>query len=386
MTDYEVRPFRPADREPYLDLYETVFGARPSAEWFEWKYGTGNPYVDEPPIFVAERTGGGVGAEERAGDGDGAGGYPDGAGGHPDGDLVGARSFFALRTATGEATRLALQPSDAMVHPDHRRRGLFTETTTAALAHFADREPAFCFNFPNSRSLPGNLKLGWAVVDDLTTYYRVHDPAALAEAVPSPLAPLLRAAARIYNRFRTPTPPGGVDVTVHRRDVPAGTLAAIDRRARDDDRLHARRDETFYGWRFDKPGRAYETYVAERGGEPTAALVVGRDDRCGVPTARVLDAPAVGAPADRREARGALLAAMLDDHGDVALVAVRGGLPPALLRRHGFLPDTSLPLSPVTSTSTMVARPLGDADWTVDGRDLRDPDSWRLTFAELDSA
>ena len=358
MTDYEVRRFRPADREPYLDLYETVFGASPSTEWFEWKYGAGNPYVDEPPIFVAEG----------------------------DGDLVGARSFFALRMATGGTTRLALQPSDAMVHPDHRRRGLFSETTTAALAHFADREPAFCFNFPNPKSLPGNLKLGWEVVDGLTTYYRVHDPAALSEAVPSPLAPLLRAATGTYNRLRTPTPPADVDVTVHRKGVPAGTLADLARRAPEADGLHARRDEPFYEWRLDQPGREYETYVAAHGGDPAAALVVGRDDRGGTPTARVIDAPAAGDPADRRAARGALLAAVLDGHDDAALVAVRGGLPAGLLRRHGFLPDTSPPLSPVTSTSTMVARPIGDAGWTVDGDDLRDPDSWRLTFAELDSA
>lgn len=357
MTDDEIRPFRPADRASYLDLYGTVFGAAPDAEWFEWKYGSENPYVDEPAIFVAIR----------------------------DGDVVGARSFFALRMATGGTTRVALQPSDAMVHPDHRRRGLFSELTTAALDHYADREPEFCFNFPNPQSLPGNLKLGWTVVGELTTHYRVHDPAALSTAVPSLLEAPLRASAAAYYRFRTPAPAAALDVTVHRQEPPTETLSALYRRSQRDG-LHARRDESFYEWRLASPGRTYETYVAERGGEPTAALVIGRDARAGTSTTRVLDALAVGESATRRAAYRTLLATVLAAHDDATLVAVRGGIPVDVLRRFGFLPDTSLPLSLSSSTSTMVARPIGDAGWTVNGSDLRDPESWQLTFAELDSA
>lgn len=369
MTDYEVRPYRPADREQYLDLYGTVFGASPSPEWFEWKYGADNPYVDEPAIYVAERVDGTA-----------------------DGEIVGARSFFALRMAVDGERRLALQPSDAMVHPEHRRRGLFTEMTTEALAAYADREPAFCFNFPNPRSLPGNLELGWEVVGELPTHYRVHDPAALSEAVPSPVAAGLRAAASAYYRVRTPGLPRGTSPSVDRRQAPAGTLADLYRRAPDageDDRrngLHAVRDETFYEWRLASPGRTYDTYVAERDGEAVAALVVGRDSRAGASTVRVLDALAVGGTAARQEAYETLLSAALADHGDAALVAARGGLPRAVLRRFGFHSDAAPPLSAVASTTTMVARPIGDAGWRVAGRDLRELDSWRLTFAELDSA
>ena len=377
MTDYEIRPFRPRDREAYLELYETVLGAARDPAWFEWKYGAENPYVDEPAIFVA----------------------------YGDGDLVGARSFFALRMAVGDATRLALQPSDAMVHPEHRRQGLFSRMTTDALARYADREPAFCFNFPNPKSLPGNLKLGWEVVGDLTTHYRVHDPAALTDAQ-LPLASALRAAATSFYRFRTPTATDA-RLSVSRRESDPETLAALYGRAIEDaggnasgrasgratgraeghaGGIHALRDETFYEWRLSAPGRRYETYVADRGGEPTAALVVARNEGSGGTIVRILDALAVGESDAENDAYAALLSSVLEDHRDAALVAVRGGLPDGVLRQFGFLPDTSLPLSPVSSTTTMVARPIGDADWVLDGRDLRDPESWRLTFAELDSA
>lgn len=359
MTDYEIRPFRPDDRAAYLDLYQTVLDAARDPAWFEWKYGSGNPYVDEPAIFVAYR----------------------------DGELVGARSFFALRMTTGGSTQLALQPSDAMVHPDHRRQGLFSQMTRDALSRYADRGPAFCFNFPNQKSLSGNLKLGWEVVGDLTTHYRVHDPAALTDAVPAPLASALRAAATTFYRLRTSNA-AGADLSVSRRESTPETLAALYRRSIEDshtDGIHALRDETFYEWRLSSPDRTYETYVADRGGEPTAALVVARTDLGSATTVRVLDALTTDASSDRDDAYDALLASVLADHDDVPLVAVRGGLPDAVLRRFGFLPDTSLPLSPVSTTTTMVARPIGDADWTLDGYDLRDPASWRLTFAELDS-
>ena len=368
MTDYEIRPFRSADRAAYLDLYETVLDADRDPAWFEWKYGAGNPYVDEPAILVA----------------------------YLDGELVGARSFFALQMATGGTTRLALQPSDAMVHPDHRRQGLFSRMTREALSRYADRAPAFCFNFPNHMSLPANLKLGWEVVGDLTTHYRVHDPAALTDAVPAPLASALQAAADTFYRFRTPDA-AGADLAVSRSESAPETLAALYRADRAGghateragghaDGIHAFRDETFYEWRLSAPDRTYETYVADRGGEPTAALVVARTDGGSVTTVRILDALAVGASSDRNDAYAALLASVLADHADAPLVAVRGGLPDSVLRRFGFLPDTSLPLSPVASTTTMVARPIADTDWTLDGYDLRDPASWRLTFAELDSA
>ena len=361
MTDYEIREFRPDDRDGFLDLYETVFDADRDTAWFEWKYGADNPHFDGTPIYVADH----------------------------DGEVVGARPFFALRMAAGETAHLALQPSDTMVHPDHRRQGLFTRMTTTAVEQYAGSEARFCFNFPNPNSRPGYMKLDWEIAAEPSTHYRLHDPAALADGLPSLAADALEAAASAYYRFRTPEAPTEARLSVRQpRDDPVETLADLYRRstAGSDDPIHAVRDETFYEWRLAAPTRTYETYVAERDGEAVAALVVGRESRAGAPTVRVLDALAVGDAGARRAAYTALLSAMLADHRDTALVAVRGGLPEPVLRRFGFHSDASPPLSAVASTSMMVTRPIGDAGWTVGGRDLREPDSWRLTFAELDSA
>lgn len=356
MTADQVRPYRPSDRSAYLRLYETVFGTERSVDWFDWKYGS-NPYVDEPAIVVAYR----------------------------EGDLVGARSFLALPMETGGGRLLALQPADAMVHPEHRREGLFSAMTETALTYYADRDPAFCFNFPNPKSLPGNLELGWETVDELCTYYRIQRPGALLDGAPRPLEAALSAATTAYNGIRSPST-GTSELTVRRHaEPPPATLETLaDRTAFDG--IRAARDGRFYRWRLSAPGPTYETYLARRAGTAVAALVVGHGSRNDVEVVRVLDALAVGDSGARTDAYETLLASLLSDRSDVPLVAVRGGLPTGLLRRAGFVPDTSWPLRAFARPTTLVARPVGDTDWTVHGRGLLDPENWGLSFIELDSS
>ncbi|MFC6728132.1 GNAT family N-acetyltransferase, partial [Natronoarchaeum mannanilyticum] len=149
---YVVRPYRPSDREQFLELYETVFGKSRTAEWFSWRYG--GPYADRPRMFVAERNG----------------------------ELVGAEPFISFSMRAGDGTTLAIQPADAMVHPDHRRNGLLTRMTEQALEYFGGREPSFVFNFPNEAAKGAYLKLGWVEVGTVATAYRVHNPSTFFEA------------------------------------------------------------------------------------------------------------------------------------------------------------------------------------------------------------
>src|SRR6056297_2662577 len=128
---YVVRPHRPGDRARFLELYDDVFDASRSEEWFSWRYG--GPYADRPRMFVAERNG----------------------------ELVGAEPFISFSMRAGDEVELAIQPADAMVHPDHRRNGLLTRMTEQALDYFEDREPSFVFNFPNEEAKSAYLKLGW---------------------------------------------------------------------------------------------------------------------------------------------------------------------------------------------------------------------------------
>ncbi|NHN60989.1 GNAT family N-acetyltransferase [Halorussus rarus] len=377
--EYEIRPYEPGDSEAFRSLFERVLGGRASEPWFDWKYRS-NPYVDHVPILLAE-TGG---------------------------EVVGARAFLPLALRVEGTDRLAFQPCDTVVAPDHRRRGLFTRMTEAALDRYADRVDCY-FNFPNRYSLPGNRKLGWEVVAERTTYYRVQNPAAWvsdAVAVEPPdrlgeaAADAGRRAARSYfaarERLASASPASaasseeaagteGTAVRWHDR-VPPELLASL-ADAGEPRRFHVARDERFYRWRFDNPTWAYETVVASADG-PAAALVVGARTRSdGTRVVQLADVvPLAGSP-ERDRALSALLPAVLDEHADADVILAEGdSLPDSLLAAHGFRGDRRPPLSWVATPTVQVARPADDGgDWTLEGRALGDPTDWRLALCARDS-
>ena len=358
---YDVRRYRPEDRDGFLDLYDLVFGDDGrGGEWFDWKY-VDNPYVEDVPIFLAVA----------------------------DGEVVGTRPFLAFRMRAGDETYLAFQTADTMVHPDHRRQGLFTRSTEVAFDHYGEREPAFTFNVPNDLSRPGFLDVGCEVVGALSTHYRVQEPAAfLGDGLGGGLGRVSKLLARGYAGLRDRTADVPPEVSVVRHvDVPAETLAALYRR-RPPDTIHALRDETFFDYRFSNPAWEYTAYTARLGGRPVAGIVTGTRTVDGRTVTNLVDVvPLVG---DEERDRGlpALLARVLEDHAASDVVAFRGNaIPGALLRSFGFHDDRSLPMSAVASPTLLIACPLPvDGDWRIGGRDLRDPETWGPTFAEQNTS
>lgn len=358
--EYIVEPFDAADTEEFLDLHSRIFDPDHDRDWFAWKYGD-NPYVDHLPILVAKR----------------------------DGDLVGARPFFALDVLVDGERHLALQPGDTMVHPDHRRQGLFTRMTEAAIERYTDGEPSFFFNFPNSQSGPGYLKLGWKTVAEEATYYRIQDPSAvglddsgsgLASVASSVAKPLLDG----YNRFSNARINGDSGVAVTRyEDVPPSVMAEIDGE-RSPGGIHVARDEQFYGWRFGNPEWEYAAYVAESRGDPVAGMVVGTSVGSGETTTKITDVTPLPPELDDRVLE-ALLARLVTDYSDSDVLAAPAILPRSTMRAAGFHRDDEPPLSLQANQTTHVVRSL-TGDWTMDGVDLTDEDSWRLTFSEHDTS
>lgn len=354
---YLIRPFDDGDVEAFLALHSRVFDPDYGREWFDWKY-RNPPYLDHVPIVVAER----------------------------DGELTGARPFFALELQVNGEPTLTLQPADTMVHPDHRRKGLFTRMTERALERYRDGEPAFFFNFPNDRSRPGYLKLGWKRVGEVPTYYRVQDPAALTGDDASGWKTLATRVARPlfagYNRLvdARSRPPPGIRVVGHDAPPP-GTFATLGDRGADVG-IHVHRDERFYRWRFGTPAWDYVAYVARAGGDLLAGMVVGRSRDGSV--AKVTDVAPLP-PAVPEDALRSLLARAVRDHAEFPVVAA----PPALTRRAaagaGFHSDGRPPLSAVATRTSHVVRAFDD-DWTHNGADLTDPDNWRMTFSERDTS
>ncbi|QRV16552.1 GNAT family N-acetyltransferase [Haloterrigena salifodinae] len=358
---YEIRQYESADRDAFLDLFADVLGGQMGNDWFTWKYER-NPYVNHVPILVAQR----------------------------DDELVGARAFFPLRLAAGDDEFSAFQPCDSMVRPEHQRRGLFTRLTERAIDRYDDAD--LFFNFPNHRSLPGNLKLGWRVASERETYYRIQNPTAWLPQL-EPVEPIARSLASGYVSIRDRFADSTNAVELSRYDrVPSSLLATL-ASSETIPEFHVARDETFYEWRFANPLWTYRTIVATRDGAPIAAVVYGRRDRTSGPTVvRILDVLPLAAGTSSSPSRQATLAALLDavlrETGDADVIAAPGSVVPrSVLRSRGFHSDQRAPLKWGTSPSTHVVRPAGTPplDWTLSGAQLADSANWRLAFCEVDS-
>jgi len=374
-----VRFYEPADRASFLSLYESVWGRPKSADWFDWRFES-NPYREGVQMVVAEH----------------------------EGELVGAEPLLPFRLRAGPKTLDAYQPVDWIVHPDHRRRGLFTRMTERLLSAYTDAD--LLFNFPTDALRPGLEKFDWRTVGEVPMSYRVHDPrhlhtgatggdSRLVNAALSVGATVTRWGTRVSDRINRPSS----DVTVERYEtVPVEILvelyaSAVPRR------LHVTRDEQFLRWRFANPNWETTTYVASRDGRPVASIVTARERLDGFTCTHLLDVQPMVTSELPEQVFATLLSAVVSDHRDVDLLKAPANVHPSLFRRFLFFEDTMFPLSRVTMTSTQVVRPLaldsaedavrengtshGDRSgdpWRIGGLDLTDPDSWHLTLADVD--
>ena len=354
--EYTVRRYDSGDCEGVRSLCGVQWDDRPSADWFEWKYRS-DPYLDHVPVTVAER----------------------------DGEIVGTQGYLPCRIRWGDDSALALQPTDAVVHPDHRRQGLYTRLTREAIDFYADREPAFFYNFPNDAALGAQEELGWSAVTEVTNYYRLQratelvDPAD-ADRVTRALGQAADSVASAYLGVRdrsASATAADVDVTCH-SSVPVETLTAL-YESNVPATFHVQRDEEFYRWFFDSPSYEYATYVARRDGSPVASLTTRTQHGRKV---LVMDALPVSSDS---EAFTNLLAAVVADNEDANVVAVSGStLPRELLARFGFVSDDRPVVSRACEPKYAAVRPLWrDGEKGPVSRDaLADPEHWRFTFVE----
>lgn len=360
--EYALRTYSSSDLDDILSLYETVFGKHRSPEWFEWRYDP--PYVDGPQVIVAEQSG----------------------------TVVGVEPFITFQIETGDDTVLAVQPADAMVHPDHRRKGLLTRMTELALEQYAAGEPSFVFNFPNHAAVDAYRKLGWREVPDVTSVFRIQNPGGfLSVARNSRLQHVFESGARtVSNALYTlvDSRAGDESISIDRHDrVPSTTLARLYERDVPAG-LHARRDAAFFEWRLGNPDWSPTTYVARRGTDAVAALVTVTEQTNDRTFTKVMEALPMGGAGVEHEMTG-LLAAVCRDHEDSdVLKMAHSTVPRSVSRAFGFLRGDVLPVSWLATPTTMVVRPLDPEgeEWTVGGQTLTSRSDWSFTYSEQDTA
>lgn len=331
--NYEIREYRPGDAERVVDLHNRVWNGERTTDWFHWKY-VENPAIDRVPVYVATC----------------------------DGTVVGTVGLVAFRMCRGETTGLGLLAGDLVVHPDHRRQGLFTRLFTAvADAVTAERaygDATFLFAYANASSFPGTQKLGWTDVSPRVSYYRVHDPRSylrdqFGPVVTRVLGPVLAGGTRTALRLGTRGASSPADVTVERHErLPVETLTTL-AASQSPEGVRPRHDAAFYEWRFAGVSWRHDAvYVAERDGEPIAATVtrVTRDDRLDATTVSLVHTvPLAGE--SREDGLAAILDRVVADYRDTEFLrAWNPVFPDRLLRERGFLADDRPPLSLATES------------------------------------
>ncbi|WP_132059292.1 GNAT family N-acetyltransferase [Halorussus amylolyticus] len=353
-SEYTVRRYESGDETGIRSLCGVQWDHRPSADWFDWKY-VEDPYLDHVPVTVAER----------------------------DGEIVGTQAYLPCRIRWGDSSVLALQPTDAVVHPDHRRNGLYTKITREAIDFYADREPAFFYNFPNESALGAQQKLGWSEVTEVTNYYRVQRPTDTLDSIGTgsagrALGRVADSVASVYLEARDRSVDLADDIEVVRHSsVPAETLTRLYESSVPRER-HVHREARFYRWFFDAPTYDHTTYVARRDGRPVASLTTRtRTGR----KVLVMDA----LPMDSDSAAFAnLLAAVVSENESATVISVSGAaLSRDLLARFGFVSDDRPVVSRVCVPKYVAVRPLPDGDSSpIPREELADAENWRISFVE----
>jgi hypothetical protein len=78
-----------------------------------------------------------------------------------EGDIIAASALWAWKFHFKGRGINALQPCDTVVHKNFRRKGIFKKMNIARINYAKDRRCDIIYNFPNSKSLPGYLNMGW---------------------------------------------------------------------------------------------------------------------------------------------------------------------------------------------------------------------------------
>ncbi len=378
-SDVVIERCRPEHVPSFLELYRTHLGTIGSdlwdERWFDWKYNS-NPTVEGTSMVVAR-----VGEE-----------------------VVGAMGFFPSRMRHGDAEFRGILPVDVVIHPEYRSAKLFLDLVNYGFDTYTDDETWLAFGAPREDTETVWTRLArWQLVAQLPRAVRIHDiGTVVADATDDDrLAMLSRVVQPVFwayhglNRLRQGASASTVDVTVH-DDVPVKQLATLYERTRPK-QLHVVRDATFYQWRLqDAPHAWYRTFVAERDGEPAAAIVTSQWRT--LETVQIVDVlPAAPSAADEPVLRD-LLTRVVEEHRTAGAIVSSPALPPGVTRGLGFehsqyiarvgslrfVPESLREKIP-SMELIYVAKPLPAVDEDHES-DLLKWDEWAFTGVETDVA
>jgi GNAT superfamily N-acetyltransferase len=78
-----------------------------------------------------------------------------------DSQIVGVRAFMRWAWISSKGRVESVRAVDTATHPNYQGKGIFSKLTKALLESVKQKNYNLVFNTPNSKSLPGYLKMGW---------------------------------------------------------------------------------------------------------------------------------------------------------------------------------------------------------------------------------
>ncbi len=158
-----------------------------------------------------------------------------------DGRIVGVRMFLRWVWCSGNHRVRAVRAVDTATLPEWRGRGVFSRLTMRLVEQMQSEGVRFIYNTPNSKSMPGYLKMGWAPVTRIPLWVR---PVGLSKTA-------RRAFANVSAQHPTLSHFGTIADLVEDTRLP-GFLSEV---ATDDERYHTPRTPDYLRWRYrDIPG------------------------------------------------------------------------------------------------------------------------------------
>lgn len=253
--EYEIVKYRPEFKHKVLELQKHLWGPNKhiNASYLEWKYYS-NPYADKPLIHVA------FCGEQ----------------------VVGMRGFWAASWEFGLIPRnfLCLLGVDAVVDPNHRRRGILKNMTKVTLEELDNTGFEYIISLSANRSSAANLmKLGWQSAGFLDTAQWRNDrgkkkSGSVRIISEKPVLLTVYRNLRKATKFLTRSQQGDSsfcafdknsirwnrkfesNISIEKSPRPKA-MAELVHRIGNDGRMRQVRDSQFFQWRFLNPRSAY---------------------------------------------------------------------------------------------------------------------------------
>ncbi len=236
---------------------------------------------------------------------------------------------------------------DVMTHSAARGQGIFTKLGRYSTESLQSSGLDFTSGYPiRPEVIPGHLKVGWQVVQDLPMYLKVlRSNAILRSSAARLLAPLVNlglSAHSFVTRGRSSRDPQE-SVTVEAAEAflcrEDGAYERFFEKWASSRSVHLIKDRQFLAWRLGAPETNYQVIAAKRGSEISALAIVRCTELKGIPCLAVLDlmlpvGNEVAAGPVFREMERVAKAARCEA---IAVMLNRNSARRASLARHGFI-------------------------------------------------